>query len=225
MRKMIFVVAMLMVGFGVAQAGDAKKVDEVHVTLVSVEHIEGADIKISPSDYPNGVFVRVKEMWGERPVSAAIFAEKLRAKGFKITEKAEDADVVLLVRSGSLNFKDIDESTDSIAANKLDGMAGVAGAALVTGGLSLLVSDYSFLGNSKPIYSDMIVRFEPGKKTDVSKVTALAGAIKTDANNHMVTRASFEVLTDEWLKAHLKGNAVQPATSTPPKEDNAVTKQ
>jgi PBP1b-binding outer membrane lipoprotein LpoB len=215
MKKMILVLAMLF-GSGVAQADEVKKPDEpVHVTLVSVDTTHaGANVKISPSDYPKGVFVRVKEMFGERPVSASIFAGKLRAQGFKIVEKAEDADVVFIIRSSTLNFKDIDANTDSIAANKADGVAGLVGAAVLTGGLSLLVSDYSFLSNKKPVYTDMSIRIEPSKE---DKFTLTAATIKTDASNSKVTRVSFEIMADEWIKAHLsKAESVQPASASIP---------
>jgi len=215
MIKLLLVLAMLF-GFGVALADDVKKVDEpVHVTLVSVDTTKaGANVKISPNDYPKGVFVRVKEMFGERPVSAAIFAGKLRAQGFKIVEKAEDANVVFTIRSSTLNFKDIDANTDSIAANKADGVAGLVGAAVLTGGLSLLVSDYSFLSNKKPVYTDMTIRIEPSKE---DKFTLTAATIKTDASNNKVTRVSFEIMADEWIKAHLsKVESVQPASSSNP---------
>ncbi len=213
MMKLILALAMLF-GFGVAQADDVKNQDEpVHVTLVSVDTTHaGANVKISPNDYPKGVFVRVKEMFGERPVSASIFAGKLRAQGFKIVEKFEDADVVFTIRSSTLNFKDIDANTDSIAANKADGVAGLVGAAVLTGGLSLLVSDYSFLSNKKPVYTDMTIRIEPSKE---DKFTLTTAAIKTDASNSKVTRVSFEIMADEWIKAHLsKAESGQPASAT-----------
>jgi hypothetical protein len=214
MNKMILVLAMLF-GSGVAQADDVKKTDEpVHVTLVSVDTTHaGANVKISPSDYPKGVFVRVKEMFGERPVSASIFAGKLRAQGFKIAEKADDADVVFTIRSSTLNFKDIDANTDSFAANKADAVAGLVGAAVLTGGLSLLVSDYSFLSNKKPVYTDMSIRIEPSKE---DKFTLTAATIKTDASNSKVTRVSFEIIADEWMKAHVKEESVQPASASIP---------
>jgi len=215
MNKMILVLAMLF-GSGVAQADDVKKTDEpVHVTLVSVDTTHaGANVKISPSDYPKGVFVRVKEMFGERTVSASIFAGKLRAQGFKIAEKADDADVVFTIRSSTLNFKDIDANTDSIAANKADAVAGLVGAAVLTGGLSLLVSDYSFLSNKKPVYTDMSIRIEPSKE---DKFTLTAATIKTDASNSKVTRVSFEIMADEWIKAHVrKAESAQPASAAVP---------
>jgi len=215
MNKMILVLAMLF-GSGVAQADDVKKPDEpIHVTLVSADTTKaGANVKISPIDYPKGIFVRVKEMFGERPVSASIFAGKLRAQGFKIAEKADDADVVFTIRSSTLNFKDIDESKDSIAANKADGVAGLVGAAVLTGGLSLLVSDYSFLSNKKPVYTDMTIRIEPSKE---DKFTLTTAAIKTDAGNHKVTQVSFEIMADEWIKAHVsKAASAQPASAAVP---------
>ncbi len=226
MKQVRLVVAgLMMIAAGMAMADEAKQA-QVHAVLTSIDpSVLGADVKIAPGDYPNGVFVRVKELFGERPVSSRIFADKLRARGFKIAESAEKADAALLVRSSSIDFKEIDNDSDSmISANKADAAAGIVITAVATGGLSLLSSDYSALGNSKPIYQLMSVYIEPANKDLKEKETAISGAIKADARNAKVTRAFFDIMSDEWLKAHLREDAAV-STTTQPSSENVVNKQ
>lgn len=145
--KQMLLIGVFALPIGAAQADEVKQAaaPQAHAQVVSATSLSvGKDIKVLPSDYPNGVFVRVKELFGERPVSASIFAAILREHGFKIADKAEDADVVVLIRSSEFNFKDIDQNTGSVSAQKIDGVAGAAISALATGGLSLLATDFSF---------------------------------------------------------------------------------
>jgi hypothetical protein len=222
MKKMILAVAMT-IGFGAALAEETKPAEPVHAYLVSVDTSKhGADIKLSPSDYPNGVYVLIKEFSGERPGSEAIFADKLRAHGFKIADKAENADAIFRVGSSSISFKDIDQNTNSVAARKVDGVTGAVISAVATGGISLLTTDLSFLGNKKPVYNNMIVEIVSGSKKEGVKITVMNASIKTDADNAQVTRVSFEIMLDEWLKAHLSNYvASQPASVVAPAQSLA----
>jgi len=225
MKKMMFAAMLLVSVLSSAYAEEVKPTaEQFHVAVGSVDTSGlGADVKVSPSDYPNGVYVLVKEAFGERPVSASIFADKLRAKGFKIAEKKDDADVIVRVISTTLNFKDIEQNSDSVSAQKIDGAIGTVGAAMLTGGLSLLVTDYSYLSNNKPVYTTLMVMFEPGKLAGKTKETFMAATTKADARNHLVTRFTFELMTDEWLKAHLHND--EAALATPASAAPATTKQ
>lgn len=226
MKQFKFVAAalMLMVGVANAWADEPKPVEQaIHAQLVKVDNSgAGANVKISPDQYPNGVFVQAKELFGERPVTSAIFANKLHSLGFKIAEKAEDADVVFLIRSSTINFKEIDQNVDGVDARKTDRIAGAAIAALATGGLSLLATDLSFSGNKKPVYTDMVVFLKDPKKTS-STTTLITGSIKTDASNAKVTRATFEIFSEEWLKAHVTGYADRKDINTQPVSAASVT--
>ena len=139
----------LVIGAQSVIAEEDKKPDApVHVTVVTMnKDYSKPNLKLSPSNYPKGIYVIVKETFGERPKSAAIFAEHLRNAGFKIADKPENADAVFLTRSASINFKDIEENSSSISAARKDQAIGTIGAAVLSGGLSLLVSDFSFLSN------------------------------------------------------------------------------
>ncbi|OIR08989.1 hypothetical protein GALL_89840 [mine drainage metagenome] len=204
MKLVKFIVAaVLLISAASAWADDAEPAgQQYHVSMLQPKILAGADVKISPADYPNGVFVRVKEMFGERPVSASIFAEKLQKLGFKIAGKAENADAVFLIRSSTINFKEIDQNADGFNARRADVIAGTVGAAIATGGLSLLATDWSAFGDARPIYTDMVVFIENPKHSS-SIETSLNGAIKTDAANAKVTRVEFELFSDEWLKEHV----------------------
>ena len=204
MKQFKFVgAAILLIGAVNAWAEDAKPAEQqYHVSMLQPKILAGADVKISPPDYPNGVFVRVKEMFGERPVSSSIFAEKLQKLGFKIAGKAETADTVFLIRSTTINFKEIEQNADGINVRRADVIAGTVGTAIATGGLSLLATDWSAFGDARPIYTDMVVFIEDPKKNS-SIETAMNGAIKTDATNAQVTRVEFELFSDEWLKEHV----------------------
>lgn len=204
--------AVLAVWIGGACAEEMKQpVPQAHVVLTSINTSgAGAEVKVAPGDYPNGIFVRVKEMFGERPISAGIFADKLRAKGFKIAESAEKADVIFTIRSSSIDFKEIDQDADSmISGNKADAAAGIVLTAVATGGLSLLSSDFSNLSNQKPVFQSMTIFVAPTAKGSEEKTTGMTGAIKADARNAKVTRAFFEIMSDEWLKAHVRQDQPQ----------------
>lgn len=204
--------AVLAVWIGGACAEEMKQpVTQARVVLTQIDTSgAGAEVKVAPDDYPNGVFVRVKEMFGERPISAGIFADKLRAKGFKIAESAEKADVIFTIRSSSIDFKEIDQDADSmISGNKADAAAGIVITAVATGGLSLLSSDFSDLSNQKPVFQLMTLFVKPTAKDSAEITTITSGAIKADARNAKVTRAFFEVMSDEWLKAHVRQDLAQ----------------
>lgn len=218
--KQMLLISVFALFFGAAQADEVKQVaaTQAHAQVVSAASLPvGKDFRVSPSDYPNGVFVRVKEVFGERPVSASIFAEMLRERGFKIADNADDADVVVLIRSGTFNFKDIDQNSGSVAAQKIDGVAGAAIAAIATGGLSLLATDFSFLSNKKPVYASMSVFLSTTKKGEnKEQETGLTGAIKVDGTVQG-TRESFVLFSNEWFKMHLRdADATQPASAVAP---------
>lgn len=224
--KYAMIVIALLLNIGPAYAEDAQQTApaKYRVVLTEIKHHAGAETKIAPNDYPNGVFVKVKEMFGERPISAGIFADKMKANGFKIAESAEKADVIITIRSSEINFKEIDQNSDSmISGNKADAAAGIVITAVVTGGLSLLSSDYSGLANSKPVYQSMTIFIEPTAKGSESTTTVTTGAIKTDARNAKVTRAFFEIMADEWFKQHLRKD--QPVVAAQPAETMGTMKQ
>ena len=219
MKQMLFV-GVFVLCFGAAQADEVKRAaaSQAHAQVISATSLPvGHDLKVSPSDYPNGVFVRVKEVFGERPVSASIFAAMLHERGFKIADKAEDADVVMLIRSSTFNFKDIDQNSGSVSAQKVDGVAGAAITAIATGGLSLLATDFSFLSNKKPVYASMSVLLSPTKNGDFKEQeTGVTGSIKVDGSVQG-TRESFVLFSNEWFKMHLRNsNAAQPVSAVTP---------
>lgn len=205
MKKLILIAA-LMFTFGQAQAEESKPKSQVHVNLVSLDTTRlGADlVLLQPNDYPKGVFVQVKEMFGERPISTAIFAEKLHAHGYKIALNKEDADVTILVGSSTINFKDIERGADSISASQIDSAVGIVGTAVLTGGFSLLWTDYSAFNNTKAVYTDLSVAVVFDDKSGVKKYTLMTAGIKTDASSNQVTRVFFETMSEEWLKVHLR---------------------
>lgn len=218
--KQMLLISVFALFFGTAQADEVRQAaaPQAHAQLISATSLPvGQDFKVSPSDYPNGVFVRVKEVFGERPVSASIFAAMLRERGFKIADKADDADVVVLIRSGTFNFKDIDQNAGSISAHKIDGVAGAALAAFATGGISLFATDFSFLGNTRPVYASMTVYVTTTKKGEnKEQETGLTGAIKVDGTVQG-TRESFVLFSNEWFKMHLRNaDAAQPASAVAP---------
>jgi hypothetical protein len=219
MNRAISIAALALV-VGGAQAADVKQAatPQAHAQVVSATSLSvGKDFKVSPSDYPNGVFVRVKEVFGERPISASLFAAMLHERGFKIADKAENADVVMLIRSSTFNFKDIDQNSGSVSAQKVDGVAGAAIAAIATGGLSLLATDFSFLSNKKPVYASMSVLLSATKNGDAKEQeTGLTGSIKGDGSVQG-TRESFILFSNEWFKMHVRNTDVeQPAFSAAP---------
>lgn len=226
MKQMLLIGAFALF-IGVAQADEEKQAAAIqaHAQLVSATSLSvGQDFKVSPSDYPKGVFVRVKEIFGERPVSASIFAAMLSERGFMIADKADDADVVILIRSGTFNFKDIDQNTATVSAQKIDGIAGAAMSALATGGLSLFATDFSFLNSKKPVYASMLVYLTTTRNGESKEQeTGLTGSVRVDGTVQG-TREAFVLFSNEWLKMHLRdADGVQPASAVAPgkSQDNA----
>ncbi len=222
--KQIIAAVLMLIGFGVVQAEEVKPAEPVHAYLVSVNSSKtGADVKISPSDYPNGVYVLIKNWSKELLISESIFDDKLRAQGFKIADKPENADATFRIASSTISFKDIDQNASSIAARKVDGVTGAVISAIATGGLSILSTDYSFFGNQKAIYNNMLVEIASSKKSvDKPKVTVTNASIKMDADNVLATRVSYEIMVDEWLKAHLVNyGASQPISAVAPTQSMA----
>jgi hypothetical protein len=216
MKKMLLIVAFALF-IGVAQADEIRQAAAIqaHAQLVSATSLSvGQDFKISPSDYPKGIFVRVKEIFGERPVSASIFAAMLSERGFKIVDKADDADVVILIRSGTFNFKDIDQNIGTVSAQKIDGIAGAAMSAIATGGLSLFATDFSFLNSKKPVYASMSVYLTTTRNGEnKEQETGLTGSVRVDGTVQG-TREAFVLFSHEWFKMHLRSeDAAQPAAA------------
>ncbi len=127
------------------------------------------------------------------------------------------------IASSTISFKDIDQNASSIAARKVDGVTGAVISAIATGGLSILSTDYSFFGNQKPIYNNMLVEIASSRKSDDKpKISVTNASIKTDADNALVTRISYEIVVDEWLKAHLVNYvALQPISAVAPTQSLA----
>ena len=206
-RAKFIAAAILLIGAANACADDARPAEQPNVGLVSVDNSKlGVDLKIASTNYPNGVFVQVDEVFGSRPVSASIFAAELKKIGFKIADKAENADAVFMISSTDINFKEIDQSANGIDARKVDAIAGVVGTAVATGGWSLFVTDWSRLGNARPVNSMMIVSIADPKNMKKTRVdTMITGVIKIGESSAQATRATFEILSDEWMKAHVVG--------------------
>ena len=226
MKQFKFVaVAILLIGAVNAWADDAKPAEQrVHVSLLSVDNSKlGTDIKVAPADYPGGVFVKIKEGFSERPISASIFAAKLKKLGFKIVDKPEDADVIFRVGSINISFREIEQNADGIDARKVDLIAGTVGTAIATGGISLLVAtDWSGFGNTRPENKIMLVILE-NPKTGKQSETAITGIIKADESGVKATIATFNILSDEWMIAHVVGYTDDQKDNLQPAPASAVS--
>lgn len=146
MKNKIRIAGAILATFMLAGFAVAEEVKDYHVQATVVERGDG-EIKFTPSDVPNGIYLVVHSGWSTlHPNMAEIIKSKLKEKGFVISEKIDEADVGINFYGFGMSFDDIERNTTSI--NK-EHVATTIGAAILTGGVSLIASGIQMSGKFK----------------------------------------------------------------------------
>jgi len=105
--------------------------------LISISDRFGGDIKVHSQDMPNGIFVTAVGGWSSTYNKAArMLSEKLKAQGFKVVDKPEDADIGIQIVPISFNLEEVETGIDA-GFDKANAAVFVAGAFL-TGGITII---------------------------------------------------------------------------------------
>ncbi len=97
LQKLTAIIFAMFLMQGQALAEVAKT--DMEFSLISLLDIQNADKKIQANTLTKGVYVTVTSGWTPYPKTAAIVKEMLAAKGIKVVDRPEDADIGLQFRS------------------------------------------------------------------------------------------------------------------------------
>jgi hypothetical protein len=172
--------------------------------------------QVRPADYPNGVYVTAYKRYDECPITAKIFAENLRKLGFSVVDTIDKADVTIELLSSTMDFKDIENGSDSYDAGKAVGIAAEIGNAITTHGLSLFASDKSYMDSKRPMYETFTVLIINNKDKEQRKDTSFQATVSIDARAKQRSKAFFEVMSNKWLDMHIRGDEILGASDSNP---------
>lgn len=207
--KKIFTTAVTLALAFTAATVMAEEMKDFHLQAETPKPMAFTDkFKLKPSDYPHGVYVAANGGWSATyPKAAAIIAEKLKARGFVVTNKIEEADLGIGFWSTGMPLDAVEEQSSGIVGDKV---ASTVGAAIMTGGISLIASGLSLTGKQKGLAQLGGAPFKgPLKLTGRGRITSDEGATKSgvemanytaDENNSIVYAKLFNLLADEWIK-------------------------
>lgn len=196
------ILAILLAGFAVAE-----EVKDYHVQIEPASRAPFTDaFKIKPSDAPNGIYIVAISGWSSTyPNVANIVKDKFRAHGFVVTENIENADLGLSISTIGMPIEDVETNVTHI--NK-EFVAGQVGAAILTGGISLIASGMHLTGKAKGIgtiagtVSKGPLKLTGRKRIDSDKVLyqAMIGSkFAADETNAMVHTQLFNTVLDSFM--------------------------
>lgn len=204
----------------VAKADDAAKTAPV-VQVITTKVI-GDEYRISPADFPNGVFViaRIKPLFRD-PVQydkiGALLANKLQSYGFKIAGKQEDASATLAF--GGLDFDEIEKGETDRLSRALSVADKVGGSLLgfkLNGAQYVMANGISVqLGKKTTSLGISFTGPSPGDK--VKKATASI-TVGCSEDTYRVSAILLDMNFNEWAKAHVvtAGTTSSTGTASPP---------
>lgn len=203
---------------------------------VKVGNVQSAkdDYKLSPADYPKGIYVSVvaKPLWFD-PIRyrniEMILADMLKNRGFTIAENPEDASVTLAVRmSSEFEMSDIDKGQSDnstiavgIAHNIMSRVLGVK----VYGGQDIQTNGVNMRLSTKMLAMEVDLKSSPAE--NATKISRITMAAFYSEDNYMTSTKLLILAFDEWTKLHVVENKNQPAVAAsqasapPPPQDTA----
>lgn len=166
--------------------------------------------KLNPTDYPHGIYVAAAGGWSTTyPKAAAVIQEKLKARGFIVTNKIEEADLGINFWSLGIPLDAIEEQSNSASGETV---AANIGSAIMTGGISIIASGMSLTGKQTGLAQLGGAPIKgPLKLSGRGRITSEEGPTKSgfeevkysaDDKNPAVYAKLFNLLVDEWIKEY-----------------------
>lgn len=211
-----------------------------HLKVETIEPSKYSEkFKIKPSDAPRGVYITATGGWSATyPNVAAMLKDKFRAHGFSVTDKVEEADIGLEFGGTALPFDDIEDHVSHV--NK-EFVASHLGAAVLTGGISIVGTGLAMIGKQKGLSFLAAKKYTgPMKLTGRGRIESESGSYNTGliGSNFVVDEVNASVYTDifvlyldAWMKeftvseTHVPTPDAVPATSQVPLQPNADLNQ
>lgn len=187
------------------KADDAAKTEPV-VQVITTKVI-GDEYKISPADFPNGVFViaQIKPLFRD-PVRydkvGALLANKLQSYGFKIAAKQEDASATLAF--GGLDFAEIEKGETDRLSRALSIADKVGGSLLgfkLNGAQYVMANGISLQLGKKT--SSLGVAFTGPSQGDKAKRVTSTITAGCSEDTYRVSAILLDMNFNEWAKAHI----------------------
>ena len=205
---MLFAALVLPVGslYATDQATALEQSHQYYARVVDPQFTPNPDFKVSPKDYPNGVYIQVqKGGLFSKPTRydkvEAILVEKFKQQGFRIAETRETADATASAFS-SIDFSEIQESKNNKLARGLsiaDDVVGILANAKLSGGQSLIVNGINVQIHKKKHWALFSLIRANGQE--------LNGGINVVADysedTPVVSAALLGLMFDEWAKKHV----------------------
>lgn len=240
MNKIYLAVAVmfgLVSGVVFADQSDSSKTDQVKVAdeskkplVVRIGNIkyDGKEFKISPDDFPNGVYVstRMKFLFRD-PVRfekvEEIIAKKMQEYGFKIASSHESSSGTLFFNG--YKFAEINKGETDKLSRGLSIADNVLGAVL---GGKLMGTQYVLTNgvNLQLDYKDVALSVYYTRQSQGEQYKDIAGVLDEKStvfaraeyseDNYVVSTILLDKLLDEWAKQHISTNKSsndQPASS------------
>lgn len=175
--------------------------------------------KISPTDYPNGIYVSVvrKPLWRDPihfPTVEKILADSLKRRGFTIAENQADASATLAFNtSNDLDLAEIDKGQSNNVSRALsiaDNVLGVVLRGKLSGAESVMANGVNLNLRNKMITMEANLS-NPGNSVTKRSVISM-GAYYSEDNYETSTKLLI-LAFDEWAKLHVVENKSQPAVA------------
>lgn len=214
------VVAMMLSVTGLAYAEDAVRADTAKqpfvikfgdfkdMALSNTKDKPATDYKISPADYPKGVYVYAQTgIFKKRELTnvEALYTEKFKALGFKIAENRDNADLKIHLGSLKINLEEIEDGKNDDMKRGLsiaDDIAGIAlGAKLGANTTFIGVNGAVANALSKKQAHLQIGLVNPATGNVIASDMAATAEISEDTP--AVSAAMVGMFIDEWAKAHV----------------------
>lgn len=212
MKRFGFLVVAVLVLF----AGSVHAVDQAvkeHQFFARVTNPEQRldNFKISPGDYPKGVYILVEVgcIWCKKTKLdkvEAIYAERLKAHGVKIAAKREEADVLIRVGTVGVDPAEIQDGKNDNWKRGLslaDDLIGFAAGAKISGGVSIITNGLPDLKLSKKQIGVAVQILDPITEKQ-HKLGMVMMTAEYSEDTPVVSAALIALGMDEWVKQYVK---------------------
>lgn len=217
MKKMFLMIFAIMAMFAGSvnaadQAADSAKDKEPQFFARVSAPFEKDELQISPDDYPNGVNVLVQVrrcLWCKierMPKVEEIYAERLKAFGFKIVDR-EKADAMFRILTGGIDPSEIQDGKNNIMWRSLDiadQVIGIVAGAKISNGASIAVHGRYMMDlklSKKDAHIGILIEDPKTEKRIKSGQVSVVAEYSEDSPT--VSASLVALAMNEWCKAHI----------------------